>query len=56
MLLYIGRLAWEKGSDALLASEIVIGSVAPSFADEWVDSLKRRGFYIGGLFDSAAAE
>ena len=45
--------AW---SDALLASEIVIGSVAPSFADEWVDSLKRRGFYIGGLFDSAAAE
>lgn len=45
--------AW---SDALLASEIVTGSVAPSFADEWVASLKRRGFYIGGLFDSAAAE
>ena len=45
--------AW---SDALLASEIVTGSVAPSFADEWVASLKRRGFCIGGLFDSAAAE
>lgn len=41
--------------DALMADERVTGSVAPSFADEFVDSLKRREFYVGGLFEAASA-
>ena len=47
--------AW---SDALLGTDIVTGSVADSFEDEFVASLKRREFYVGTLFEeqSAAAE
>ncbi len=47
--------AW---SDALLASEMVTGSVAPSFADEFTGNLHRREFYVGQFFDvgSVAAE
>ena len=45
--------AW---SDALLASETVTGSVVDHFEDEFVGSLKRRGFYVGTLFDAVAAE
>jgi len=41
--------------DALMADERVTGSVAPSFADEFVASLKRREFYVGGLFEAASA-
>jgi len=44
--------AWR---DALLADARVTDSVAPSFADEFVASLKRRGFYVGGLFEAASA-
>ena len=45
--------AW---SDALLANETVTGSVVSHFNDEFVKSLKRRGFYVGTLFaDSAVA-
>ena len=39
--------AW---SDALLADTVVTGSVAPSFEDEFVASLKRREFLVGTLF------
>lgn len=47
--------AW---SDALLSNDGVTGSVAPSFPDEFVASLKRREFHVGTLFEgeSAAAE
>ena len=47
--------AW---SDAVLASDRVIGSVPESFEDEFVASLKRREFYVGAFFEatSAAAE
>lgn len=45
--------AW---SDAVLASDRVIGSVVAHFEDEFVASLKRRGFYVGTLFDAVAAE
>ncbi len=44
--------AW---SDALLASDTVTGSVVSHFEAEFVASLKRRGFYVGTLFDGAAA-
>jgi glutathione S-transferase len=44
--------AW---SDALLASDTVTGSVVSHFEDEFVASLKRRGFYVGTLFEGAAA-
>lgn len=45
--------AW---SDALLASDTVMGSVISHFNDEFVKSLKRRGFYVGTMFaDTAAA-
>ena len=43
--------AW---SDALLASELVTGSVAPSFVDEFIANLKRREFYVGTMFDAPA--
>jgi len=39
--------AW---SDALLANELVTGSVPANFEAEFVASLKRRGFYVGTLF------
>lgn len=39
--------AW---SDALLASELVAGSVPSNFEEEFVASLKRREFYVGTLF------
>lgn len=38
--------AW---SDALLADDIVIGSVAPSFEEVFFNNLKTRGFYVGSL-------
>ena len=44
--------AW---SDALLATDIVTGSVAANFEDEFIASLKRREFYVGSLFDEASA-
>lgn len=44
--------AWR---DALLANDVVRGSVPANFEDEFVKSLKRRGFYVGGLFNQAAA-
>ncbi len=43
--------AW---SDALLANDRVIGSVPPSFEDEFVASLKRREFYVGTLLETGA--
>ena len=39
--------AW---SDALLASEVVTGSVPETFEREFVANLKRRGFLAGDLF------
>ena len=45
--------AW---SDAILANERVIGSVPPNFEDEFIASMQKRGFYVGTLFESAAAE
>ncbi len=44
--------AW---SDALLASDTITGSVVSHFNDEFVKSLKRRGFYVGSLFADPAA-
>ncbi len=44
--------AW---SDALLATDIVTGSVHESFEEEFVASLKRREFSVGDLFESKAA-
>jgi glutathione S-transferase len=44
--------AW---SDALLASDSITGSVASSFEEEFVASLKRREFYVGTLFESESA-
>ena len=43
--------AW---SDALLADERVTGSVAESFPDEFVASLKRREFQVAKLFEAGA--
>jgi hypothetical protein len=47
--------AW---SDALLANDAVIGSVAPSFEEVFFANLKNRGFYVGTLLGDkvAAAE
>jgi glutathione S-transferase len=44
--------------DALLANEIVTGSVPASFVDEFVANLHRREFYVSQFFDlgSVAAE
>lgn len=44
--------AW---SEALLATDAVTGSVAPEFNDAFVANLKRREFYVGGLFEESAA-
>ena len=44
--------AW---SDALNASEVVKGSVADSFNDTFYGSLKRRGFYVGEVMETASA-
>ncbi|MBL4721478.1 MAG: glutathione S-transferase family protein [Alphaproteobacteria bacterium] len=43
--------AW---SDTLLASDQVTGSVVDTFEDEFVKSLKRRGFYVGSLYEENA--
>ena len=45
--------AW---AGALLASELVTGSVPESFAREFVANLKRRGFWVANLFEARAAE
>ncbi len=36
-------------SDALLADDVVVGSVAANFEDEFVASIHKRGFYVGTL-------
>ena len=41
--------AW---SDALLAEELVTGSVVAHFEDEFAKSLTRRGFYVAQLLDA----
>ena len=43
-------------SDAILTNERVIGSVPANFEDEFIASMQKRGFYVGTLFESAAAE
>lgn len=45
----------QSWSDALLASEVVTGSVVPSFEDEFVAGLKRRELYVGTLFEETSA-
>jgi len=45
--------AW---SAALLSTDAVTGSVAPEFNDAFVANLKRRGFYVGDLFEAEAAD
>ena len=45
--------AW---SDALLSNERIIGSVPSNFEDEFIASMRKRGFYVGTLFESVAAE
>ncbi len=42
--------AW---SGALLANELVTGSVPANFEDEFVANLKRRGFHVGQMFEAA---
>jgi len=44
--------AW---SDALLASEVITGSAAPGFHDAFKMRMKRLGYYVGTLFEEAAA-
>jgi glutathione S-transferase len=44
--------AW---SDALLSTDAVTGSVAPEFNDAFVARLKAQGYYVGTLFEQAAA-
>ena len=44
--------AW---SDALLSTEAVTGSAAPGFHDAFIARLKNLGYYVGTLFDDAAA-
>lgn len=44
--------AW---SEALLSTDAVTGSVAPEFNDAFRARLKDRGFYVGTLFEQAAA-
>ena len=41
--------AW---SDALLAEELVTGSVVAHFEDEFAKSLTRRGFYVAQFLDA----
>jgi glutathione S-transferase len=43
--------AW---SNALLGDERITGSVPANFNDEFVANLKRREFYVGGLFEAKA--
>ena len=45
--------AW---AEALLATDMVTGSVHASFAQEFAGNLKRRGFWVAGLFEARAAE
>ena len=45
----------QSWSNALLANEIVTGSVVPNFEDEFVAGLKRREFFVGTLFAEASA-
>ena len=45
----------QSWSNALLASEVVTGSVVPNFEDEFVAGLKRREFYVGTLFEETSA-
>ena len=45
--------AWAA---ALLASDIVTGSVHESFPQEFAANLKRRGFWVSSLFEARAAE
>ena len=40
--------------DALLATELVTGSVAENFVSEFKISMKRYGYYIGDLFEMEA--
>ena len=44
--------AW---SQALLADERIIGSVASSFSEEFVANLKRLATYVGAFFEEGAA-
>ena len=45
--------AW---SDALLADEVVVGSVPANFEDEFIASMHTRGYYVREFFERAAAE
>ena len=45
--------AW---TEALLATDMVTGSVHESFAQEFAANLQRRGFWAAGLFEARAAE
>jgi glutathione S-transferase len=45
--------AW---TEALLATDMVTGSVHESFAREFAGNLKRRGFWVSSLFEAQAAE
>lgn len=45
--------AW---AEALLATEMVTGSVHESFPVEFAGNLKRRGFWVSELFEAQAAE
>ena len=45
--------AWTA---ALLASDIVTGSMHASFPQEFAANLKRRGFWVASLFEARAAE
>ena len=42
----------EAWSEALLADDLVTGSVVPHFEDEFAKSLVRREFYVAGLLDA----
>lgn len=44
--------AWAK---ALLSSELVTGSVAPTFVPEFKAAMKRYGYHVGTLFEQEAA-
>ena len=45
----------QSWSNALLASEVVSGSVVATFEDEFIAGLKRREFYVGTLFAEVSA-
>jgi len=42
---------FQAWSDALLASDVVTGSVVPTFEAEFIANLKRRGHYVATLFE-----